>query len=80
MKNLGIAFLALVALFIGGCSIFVSVVLLIEYGGYGGEGVLIITVPALIFAVVIGWWAWRIYKRRPSSQLTNPDQPPEDNP
>lgn len=80
MRNLGIAFLALIALFIGGCSILYTFVALNAYWGYGGGGILIFTMPPLIFSVVIGWWAWLIYKRRPGSQLTNPDQPPEDNP
>jgi hypothetical protein len=59
MRNLGIVLLALIALFMGGCSLVASYDLLRFYGA----GLLVMTLPFLFVALLLGWWAWRIYKR-----------------
>jgi hypothetical protein len=70
MKNLGIAFLALVALFMGGCSIFVIGFTFYDasqhtYSATEGYGGVVLFVAGLILTVVllVALWVWRIYKR-----------------
>ena len=49
-----------------------------EACGYGAFYVNYIAVPSLAVALLVAWWAWRIYKRSPSVQEADPDQAPED--
>ena len=72
MRNLGIAFLALVALFMGGCSLLFIGVQTYECSitnrmcHFSGP-LYIIAVPIFIVAWLIGRWAWRIYMGPPKS-------------
>jgi protein-S-isoprenylcysteine O-methyltransferase Ste14 len=70
MKNLGLAFLALVALFMGGCSIFIIGGTFYDasqnsYGATDGYGGVVLFVAGLILtvALLVALWVWRIYKR-----------------
>ncbi len=68
LKQLGRLFLALVALFMGGCSLFyLSFTLECLFTDQGTECgvaffVLIIAVPVLIVALLLGWLTWRSFK------------------
>jgi hypothetical protein len=67
--------LSLVALFTGGCS------LLFTVWGFNLSGyqqvVLIFSLPPLALALLLGWRAWRVYKRPTGEQLINTDISPE---
>jgi hypothetical protein len=69
VKNLGLAFLALAAFFLGGLSIFFIGISLYEISldsydmnSFGGA-ILILATPILAVAAPLAWWAWRARKR-----------------
>ena len=60
-KIVAVTFVALLALFTGGCGAFYTLV-----GALGTEGYfLVFSIPSLMFGVFTGWLAWGIY-RQPS--------------
>jgi hypothetical protein len=61
MRNLGLAFLALVVLFMGGCSLFVTLSAIADAGPYTG-GILMFSLPLLALALWLSWLAWRGYR------------------
>ena len=68
MENLGAAFLALVALFMGGCSLLfigptVYECAALQRGCVYLGPILGFAVPILAVALLVGWWSWRIYTR-----------------
>jgi hypothetical protein len=64
MRILGMVFLVLIALFVGGCGAVFSIM---ELFSNSGLGISVISIPSLLVGVLAGIWAWRIYKRPPSS-------------
>ncbi len=61
LNTIGIVFVSLVALFIGGCGLLWTLAGLGEWGEYRGV-VFIISLPSLVGGLLIGLLLWRSYK------------------
>ena len=59
MRNLGLAFLALGVLFMGGCSLFFTVSAIMASDHLTGA-ILTFSLPLLALALLFGWWAIRV--------------------
>lgn len=70
MKTFFVVLFGLVALFMGGCGLFFSLLGLSEWeSGYGGA-MLLFALPSMGFSVLIGWVLWRLTR----ISDTGPDQ------